>query len=451
MTSEEDRRRFASEVGKAFVKEYYSRYSRRPLDLIDMYSKESHFCHCDIGASPGFIRGLEKIKLELESLGGVGERKFKLLTVDCMPSLADSIVVLNTGVMLTREAYRDFAHTFVLAPTPGSGWYVHNDFMRLGENQEDGKHEEEDEEEEPEQALPPAPRENAWGGGASAASKIRAPPPPSPPPPAERAPSPPPDQKKKAPPAARSPARQASPEVSPKQSPKAPPSQAAAAQASPRADAPKPEAREGKQGRGKKAAPQPVEEEAQEEEKGGVVTELTWAALVSTAPASAAGRTTRVTAPSSAAAKPTKPAAEEERPKKSAGAGREQSPQSRQKVAEEQTPAKFRWASLYVTQLPEGFSEDDVEKIFAVYGEIKGHTFKASERYCFVDFENRASVERALAEAESEGISFKGTRLRVQERKSPEQRAAERSAAGGSKTRPSGGKGSGGGKGRREG
>eukprot|EP01064_Diplonema_japonicum_P008342 TRINITY_DN1580_c0_g1_i3.p1 TRINITY_DN1580_c0_g1~~TRINITY_DN1580_c0_g1_i3.p1 ORF type:complete len:340 (+),score=89.93 TRINITY_DN1580_c0_g1_i3:109-1128(+) len=78
---------------------------------------------------------------------------------------------------------------------------------------------------------------------------------------------------------------------------------------------------------------------------------------------------------------------------------------------------KYQYAALYVSHIPTEMTEADVEKIFSKFGKIKGRTFKAGQ-YCFIDFDDKGSVKAACTEP--------GQTLTVQERKSPEQRAAEK-------------------------
>eukprot|EP01063_Lacrimia_lanifica_P015804 TRINITY_DN22473_c0_g1_i1.p1 TRINITY_DN22473_c0_g1~~TRINITY_DN22473_c0_g1_i1.p1 ORF type:complete len:386 (+),score=145.35 TRINITY_DN22473_c0_g1_i1:79-1158(+) len=83
---------------------------------------------------------------------------------------------------------------------------------------------------------------------------------------------------------------------------------------------------------------------------------------------------------------------------------------------------KYQYAALYISGLPPDMTEADVDRLFKPFGTIKGKTFRQGA-FCFIDYEDKASVRAACAKGP---IKFKNVTLTVQERKSPEQRAAEK-------------------------
>eukprot|EP01059_Diplonema_ambulator_P032770 TRINITY_DN6596_c0_g3_i1.p1 TRINITY_DN6596_c0_g3~~TRINITY_DN6596_c0_g3_i1.p1 ORF type:complete len:340 (+),score=107.06 TRINITY_DN6596_c0_g3_i1:159-1178(+) len=107
--------------------------------------------------------------------------------------------------------------------------------------------------------------------------------------------------------------------------------------------------------------------------------------------------------------------------KEGTGSGAKEADKDKKKRRAKSPTEKYQYAALYVSHIPPEMTEGDIEKLFSKFGKIKGKTFKSGQ-YCFIDFEDKMSVKSAC----SEQITFKGQTLTVQERKSPEQRAAEK-------------------------
>eukprot|EP01061_Rhynchopus_euleeides_P000917 TRINITY_DN10659_c0_g1_i1.p2 TRINITY_DN10659_c0_g1~~TRINITY_DN10659_c0_g1_i1.p2 ORF type:complete len:247 (+),score=111.16 TRINITY_DN10659_c0_g1_i1:60-743(+) len=70
--------------------------------------------------------------------------------------------------------------------------------------------------------------------------------------------------------------------------------------------------------------------------------------------------------------------------------------------------------ALYVKGLPKDFSDADCEEVFGRFGKLSGKTIRSVEGYAFIDFESRASLDKAL---EKNRLSFKESTLQLQEKR----------------------------------
>eukprot|EP01060_Flectonema_neradi_P038407 TRINITY_DN803_c0_g1_i3.p1 TRINITY_DN803_c0_g1~~TRINITY_DN803_c0_g1_i3.p1 ORF type:complete len:373 (+),score=83.54 TRINITY_DN803_c0_g1_i3:73-1191(+) len=359
------------EIGNHFVREYYNTYANNPADLGRMYSKSSVFAHCEAGQPLEFTEGREaiheKLKEELES-----DRKFELVNVDCIPSLNQSVLVLVQGMMLTKDASRGFAHTFLLGKNVADqAYYIHNDIMRICEPLDDDDDEEEEEEEEEE-----LDEQDFYIDANAMLPTIEdiVTPPSRPVQPPSRTP-----EKQKV---------QATPPKKEKPSKHPTSSDNAAAKSSWATIA----------SHSKGRANVPVQRVS-----GGAV-----AGGVSKKPA----EKKRTSEREGRSRPPAKPApAEKQRPKPSS------------KRSTSQSAVNYNYHSIFVTGLPQHFMESDVEPTFNKFGEVKGKTLQdipqtRGGKRCFVDFINKSSVLKAI----KEGVVFDGHTLNIQERKPPSER-----------------------------
>eukprot|EP00755_Sulcionema_specki_P011868 Sspe_Gene.50017::Locus_27457_Transcript_1_1_Confidence_1.000_Length_703::g.50017::m.50017 len=85
----------------------------------------------------------------------------------------------------------------------------------------------------------------------------------------------------------------------------------------------------------------------------------------------------------------------------------------------------YQYPAIFVQNLPENYTSAEIDKIFGKYGRIMNKTLKP--QFLFIDFEEQKSIQAILNEEKP--FMLHGVRLKVTERKSPEQREKEKIAA----------------------
>ena len=121
------------QVGREFVRQYYTLLHEAPLHLHRFYSEHSTFTHGGIEKpgeeEPPAIGQLE-IHKKIMSLN-FRDCHTKIQQVDSHATLGTGVVVQVTGELSNnRQPMRRFMQTFVLAPQSPKKYYVHNDIFR---------------------------------------------------------------------------------------------------------------------------------------------------------------------------------------------------------------------------------------------------------------------------------------------------------------------------------
>jgi len=136
------------EVGREFVRQYYTMLNEAPLHLHRFYSNNSAFVHGGVekaGMEQPPVVGQEAIHKKILTLG-FNDCHAKIRQVDSQATVEDSVVVQVTGELSNNgEPMRRFMQTFVLVPQTPKKFYVHNDIFRY---QDEVFHEEEESEED---------------------------------------------------------------------------------------------------------------------------------------------------------------------------------------------------------------------------------------------------------------------------------------------------------------
>jgi len=121
------------EVGREFVRQYYTMLNEAPLHLHRFYSNNSAFVHGGVekaGNEQPPVIGQEAIHKKILSLN-FNDCHAKIRQVDSQATVEDSVVVQVTGELSNNgEPMRRFMQTFVLVPQTPKKFYVHNDIFR---------------------------------------------------------------------------------------------------------------------------------------------------------------------------------------------------------------------------------------------------------------------------------------------------------------------------------
>ncbi|BFZ18028.1 hypothetical protein BsWGS_21068 [Bradybaena similaris] len=153
------------EVGREFVRQYYTMLHEAPLHLHRFYSNNSAFVHGGVevaGCEQPPVIGQEAIHKKIVSLN-FNDCHAKIRQVDSQATVEDSVVVQVTGELSNNgEPMRRFMQTFVLVPQTPKKFYVHNDIFRY---QDEVFHDEESEAEEDHTAFIIDPREETLDNG----------------------------------------------------------------------------------------------------------------------------------------------------------------------------------------------------------------------------------------------------------------------------------------------
>eukprot|EP01060_Flectonema_neradi_P038159 TRINITY_DN7933_c2_g1_i1.p1 TRINITY_DN7933_c2_g1~~TRINITY_DN7933_c2_g1_i1.p1 ORF type:complete len:424 (+),score=127.17 TRINITY_DN7933_c2_g1_i1:70-1341(+) len=402
----------AKNVGYAFIKEYYGRFRSNPMELCDMYSKDSRFVrrNSDARSQPINAYGVNEIKMHLAKLP---RSKFQLSYVVCHPSVHGSILIRVEGTWLTEDGTKEFHQTFVLTPNANSQqcFYIYNDLTSIIE-------------EGP--AAPPAP--------------------PSPPaapvqtfvqPAVVQPPAPVAVMKPVAPtPETATVVEQLESVISAdkintvtaEQVESDLQNQVEEVIAEPEEDIPQaPEEAPEEEEKPDEEVDEQVEEEPEEDTTGKTLSYADMVAKKNKEPV----KRTQVVSGGKMPNAPEKKVADAGGKRgvdrdligtlnlissvKQSGKGKGGKGASGGKGAGNRGEKH----SLYVKNIPKSFSEADAEKLFTTFGKISGKTIKAQDGYAFIDFDSREALDSALAKP---SLAFKGTTLSLQERKGGNQR-----------------------------
>lgn len=121
------------QVGREFVRQYYTVLHEAPELLHRFYSSGSMFVH---GGVDRLGQSEEPVIGQLEINKKIGQLNFKdchtkIRQVDSQLTIGNGVVVQVTGELSNNgEAMRRFMQTFVLAPQSPKKFYVHNDIFR---------------------------------------------------------------------------------------------------------------------------------------------------------------------------------------------------------------------------------------------------------------------------------------------------------------------------------
>lgn len=148
------------QVGREFVRQYYTLLHEAPLHLHRFYSEHSTFTHGGIekpGEEEPPAIGQHEIHKKITSLN-FRDCHTKIQQVDSHSTLGSGVVVQVTGELSNnRQPMRRFMQTFVLAPQSPKKYYVHNDIFRYQDEVFSDHESEEDADSEGELESPQKP------------------------------------------------------------------------------------------------------------------------------------------------------------------------------------------------------------------------------------------------------------------------------------------------------
>jgi Ras GTPase-activating protein-binding protein 1 len=121
------------QVGREFVRQYYTVLHEAPEVLHRFYSSGSTFVHGGIdkpGLTEDPVVGQLEIDKKIKTLS-FKDCHTKIRQVDSQSTIGNGVVVQVTGELSNNgEPMRRFMQTFVLAPQTPKKFYVHNDIFR---------------------------------------------------------------------------------------------------------------------------------------------------------------------------------------------------------------------------------------------------------------------------------------------------------------------------------
>jgi len=122
------------QVGREFVRQYYTVLHEAPDILHRFYSSGSTFVHgageLGVGLDEEPVFGQLEIDKKIRTLG-FKDCHTKIRQVDSQATIGNGVVVQVTGELSNNgEPMRRFMQTFVLAPQTPKKFYVHNDIFR---------------------------------------------------------------------------------------------------------------------------------------------------------------------------------------------------------------------------------------------------------------------------------------------------------------------------------
>ena len=393
----------AKNVGYAFLKEYYGRFRSNPMALCDMYSKDSRFVRrsSDSRSPPVNAFGVNAIKMHLSKLP---RSKFQLSYVVCLPSVHGSILIRVEGTWLIEDGTnKEFHQTFVLTPNANSQqcFYIYNDLTSIIEDSQPAVV-------QPAPPSPPAPPVQAFVQPAAAvqppaAVAVQPPAPVEPAPPAPEATTATVVEQLESVISADKittvTAEQVESELQ---------NQLEEVIAEPEEDIPAvEEAVEEDEKAVEEEANEPEDDEDVEEDTGKTLSYADMVAKKNKEPV----KRTQVVSGGKVPNAPEKKTTEGYNSKR--GVDRDLMGTLNIITSVRQSGGKGKGGkgaaggkgagnrgekhSLYVKNIPKGFTETDAEKLFTTFGKISGKTIKAQDGYAFIDFDTREALDAALA------------------------------------------------------
>uniref|UniRef100_A0A182PT50 NTF2 domain-containing protein n=1 Tax=Anopheles epiroticus TaxID=199890 RepID=A0A182PT50_9DIPT len=121
-------------VGREFVRQYYTLLNKAPDFLHRFYNNSSSFVHGGLDAKCGtetaLVIGQKQIQSKIQQLN-FRDCHAKISQVDSQATLGNGVVVQVTGELSNDgQPMRRFTQTFVLAAQSPKKYYVHNDIFR---------------------------------------------------------------------------------------------------------------------------------------------------------------------------------------------------------------------------------------------------------------------------------------------------------------------------------
>ncbi|KAG8223393.1 hypothetical protein J437_LFUL002638 [Ladona fulva] len=119
-------------VGREFVRQYYTLLNEAPEFLHRFYNKESSFVHGGLDSHEQVtpVIGQKEIHHRIQQLN-FRDCHAKIRQMDSQTTLGHGVVVQVTGELSNcGQPMRRFTQTFVLAPQSPKKYYVHNDIFR---------------------------------------------------------------------------------------------------------------------------------------------------------------------------------------------------------------------------------------------------------------------------------------------------------------------------------
>ena len=116
----------SDQIGREFVRVYYETFDSNRANLVSLYTTVSV-----MSFEGQQFQGAEAIVKKLSELP-FQRIQHVVTTIDCQPTIDQSIVVHVVGQLKTDEDRpHSFSQTFLLKQTPGGPFYVLNDVFRL--------------------------------------------------------------------------------------------------------------------------------------------------------------------------------------------------------------------------------------------------------------------------------------------------------------------------------
>uniref|UniRef100_A0A8W7NXY1 NTF2 domain-containing protein n=2 Tax=gambiae species complex TaxID=44542 RepID=A0A8W7NXY1_ANOCL len=120
-------------VGREFVRQYYTLLNKAPDFLHRFYNNSSSFVHGGLDAKSQeatLVIGQKQIQSKIQQLN-FRDCHAKISQVDSQATLGNGVVVQVTGELSNDgQPMRRFTQTFVLAAQSPKKYYVHNDIFR---------------------------------------------------------------------------------------------------------------------------------------------------------------------------------------------------------------------------------------------------------------------------------------------------------------------------------
>lgn len=439
----------ALQVGVQFVKEYYGKMSREPEQLLAMYAKDSTMTNIT-GSGGSAVRsvGQEEIQEKLATWTKEGDRKFTISSIEASPCHGEGFFIHVKGVLLTREAERQFTHIFVLGKSQAN-YYISVDFFEVGDNTRTqspveawtGQGEYDTTTKQPVEAVSPTPTPKQQPEAFTALEPTTDDVPPVPEEPVPVVVTQP------VVPAAIEEEEQAQEEVRQEEpvqeevvevEHEEPEEEAAAEEeevvteepvqeqiVEPEPELSAPVAQ---------AEPEVAEEPVTADDDAGAPS--SWLSMLkggSRGQPAQRGPGTKVVGgrvPQAARYEP-QPVQKKEETTRPQGTRRpagdrpaaEAKPKSpRRAPGGAGLDSRYKYPALYVSKIPPAMTEQEIDDLFSKYGKVISKTLKREQHCCFIDFADRAAIDKALADTQFVG----DVRLHVQERMSPEERAKQR-------------------------
>jgi len=121
-------------IASSFIKQFYEKLSKNPLELHRFYKEESYFTHSDNQQQASAISGIENIRKRVLELNLAGSKvDLSEGSLDAHRSEGNGVIMVATGLFTPADSTESspFVQTFFLSSQKTASYFVRNSVFRI--------------------------------------------------------------------------------------------------------------------------------------------------------------------------------------------------------------------------------------------------------------------------------------------------------------------------------